>query len=293
MKRDLGYSKNGNGGSHRVGGVGFKGAPVSRWMLMLLGLCFLLDIVGMGDSGGRLKPYLALDGGSVYELWRWVGYPLVDYNVGSWLFNMITFFVFGKLAEGVLGSRRFSVLLIYSALVGAAVYVLMGMSGSVSVLSGATVLGMAVLVVVAMMYPGEMVRLLIPPVAMRLKTLVVGIIVFFVVMAIAQRGEPAVALAHLSGVGVGFLCVRNLKWLAVGEKKQRKARGAVMKKNTANPGANTSAKGGSGMRPRTKLNMRVSKREAEVNRILDKVSAEGIGNLTEDEREILKFASKK
>jgi len=39
--------------------------------------------------------------------------------------------------------------------------------------------------------------------------------------------------------------------------------------------------------------MKASKREEEINKILDKVSAEGIGNLTEDEREILKFASKK
>ena len=43
------------------------------------------------------------------------------------------------------------------------------------------------------------------------------------------------------------------------------------------------------MRPRTVVNIK----ETEVDKILDKVSREGIGNLTDEEREILKFASKK
>jgi len=47
-----------------------------------------------------------------------------------------------------------------------------------------------------------------------------------------------------------------------------------------------------GMRARTVLKMSESKREAEVNRILEKVSAEGIGNLTDSEKEILNFAAK-
>ncbi len=263
----------------------FAAAPVTKWMLIILGVSFLVDIVGMGDSFGRLKPHFAIGNGVLHEIWRWVTYPLIDFNIGSWLFSMITFFVFGKLAEPAIGSRRFSMLLIYTTLIGAVVYSVMS-STSLTPLTGATGLSMAVLVAVAMMYPDQTVQLLIPPVPMKLKTLVIGLIGFLVVMAIVQRADPAETLAHLSGVGVSFLCMKNLKWLDLGGKKKSK-QSAKRKK-----AAQKSVKRGSGMKPRTILNMSVSKREAEVDRILEKVSAEGIGNLTDEEKEMLKFASK-
>lgn len=285
MKR--GYSSNAFGPQGGGGGSRFAGAQVTKWMLIALVGLFLVDIVG--NDMGRLLPYLALADGVLVEVWRWVAYPFVNINIGSWLFTLITFFAFGRLAEQAMGPRRFGMMLVFTALVGAAVYAVMssGNGGSVVPLTGASGLSMAVLVVVAMMYPEQVVQLLIPPVPLKLKNLVIGLIGLMVVMAIAQRADPAESLAYLSGVGVGFLCMKNLHWLDVGVadkrgKAKKKVRQGVLKK-----------KQGGGMKARTKLNMSVSKREAEVDRILDKVSAEGIGNLTEDERELLKFASKK
>ena len=82
---------------------------------------------------------------------------------------------------------------------------------------------------------------------------------------------------------IGFFCIKNQHWLNEGEiiaKKKpvtRSARPSTKKKRVARK---------VGMKARTTLNISVSKREAEVDRILDKASAEGIGNLTEVEREI-------
>ncbi len=270
-------------------GSRFAGAQVTKWLLIILGVSFLVDIVGMGSSGGRLMPYVALGNGVLLEIWRWVTYPFVNINIGSWVFTMITFFVFGRLAEQSIGSRRYLMMLIYTTLVGAAVYAVMSSNVLSIVLTGASGLAMAVLVAVAMRYPNQQVRLLIPPVPMKLTTLVYGLIGLLIVMAIAQRADPAESLAHLSGVGVGFLCMKNLKWLDLGSSTKAK------KKRTNSKQARQTKRGGRsrGMKARTHLKMDVSKNEAEVNRILDKVSAEGIGNLTEDERELLKFASKK
>ncbi|MEZ7958026.1 MAG: rhomboid family intramembrane serine protease [Rubritalea sp.] len=271
-----------------AGGSRFAGAQVTKWLLIALVVLFLGDIVEMGDAAGRLMPYFALEGGAVHEVWRWVTYPFVNLTLGSWLFTLIIFFVFGRLAEQGIGSRRFAVMLIFTTLVGAAVYAVMSASGSTP-LTGASGLGMAVLVAVAMMYPDQKVQLLIPPVPVKLKTLVFVLIGLLVVMAIAQRADPAVSLAHLSGVVVSFLCMKNQHWLNIGENLgyQKPVKRTAPKKRVARKDLKR------GMKARTTLNMSVSKREAEVNRILDKVSAEGIGNLTEDERELLKFASKK
>ena len=274
------------GGS--AGGSRFAGAQVTKWLLIALVVLFLADILGMGDSGRRLMPHFALGGGVLHEVWRWLTYPFVNLDIGSWLFTLITFFVFGRMAEQGIGSRRFAVMLIITTLVGAAVYAVMS-SNSVTPLTGASGLSMAVLVVLAMMYPEQKVQLLIPPVPVKLKTLVFCLIGFLVVMAIAQRADPAVSLAHLSGVGVSFLCMKNLHWLDLGKElgAKKPVKRSAPKKRVARKEVKR------GMKARTTLNMSVSKREAEVNRILDKVSAEGIGNLTEDERELLKFASKK
>ena len=270
------------------GGSRFAGAAVTKYLLIALAGLFLVDILGMGKSVGRLMPYFALGDGVLHEVWRWVTYPLVNLQIGSWLFSLVVLFVFGGMAEQRVGSRRFAVMLIFTTLVGAAVYAVMS-SRSLVPLTGASGLALTVLVSMAMMYPEQQVRLMIPPIPLKLKTLVTFLIGFMVVMAIAQRADPAVSLAHLSGLGVSFLCMKNLHWLDL-------CRNSVKKKSAVRvtPQKRVAEKEGkAGMKARTTLNMSVSKREAEVDRILEKVSAEGIGNLTEEEREILKFASKK
>jgi len=274
-----------------AGGSRFAGAQVTKWLLIALVVSFLVDIVGVGASDGRLMAHFSLEGGVLHEVWRWVTYPFVNHKIGSlgsWLFTLVAFFVFGRLAEQGIGSRKFAVMLIITTLVGAAVYAMMS-SSSVTHLTGASGLAMAVLVAMAMMYPEQKVQLLIPPVPVKLKTLVFGLIGLLVVMAIAQRADPAVSLAHLSGVGVSFLSMKNLHWLDLGKElgAKKPVKRSAPKKRVARKEVKR------GMKARTTLNMSVSKRETEVNRILDKVSAEGIGNLTEDERELLKFASKK
>ena len=279
------YRSLGGGGA---GGPRFAGAQVTKWLLIAVVVLFLVDILEKGDSAGRLMPYFDLDNSVLHEVWRWVTYPFVNLDIGSLLFTLITFFVFGRLVEQGIGSRRFAVMLIITTLVGAVVYAVMSAS-SLTPLTGASGLSMAVLVAVAMTYPEQKVQLLIPPVPVKLKTLVFVLIGLLVVMAIAQRADPAVSLAHLSGVGVSFLCMKNQHWLNIGDNlgSKKPVKRSASKKRVARQS------GKSGMKARTVLNMSVSKREAEVNRILDKVSAEGIGNLTEDERELLKFASKK
>jgi membrane associated rhomboid family serine protease len=266
----------------------FAGAAVTKYLLIALAALFLVDILGMGEKSGRLMPYFALGDGVLHEVWRWLLYPFVDIKIGSWLFSLVIFFVFGGMVEQRVGSRRFTVMSIITTLVGASVYALMHGS-SLFPLTGASGLALAVLVSMAMMFPEQQVRLMIPPISLKLKTLVTFMIGLMVVMAIAQRADPAISLAHLSGAGVSFLCMKNLHWLDIFKnlREKKTVRSSTRQKNSVKK------RHQAGMKPRTNLNMSVSKLEAEVNRILDKVSAEGIGNLTEEEREILKFVSKK
>jgi len=265
----------------------FTGAPVTKWLLIAILAFFLVDVSG-ASSVGRLKPYFMLFGaGSVAEFWRLATYMLVDFNVIAWIFSLMIIYSFGRVVERSIGSRRFKVFLVYSVLAGSLTYVLMSLvSGGQTPLTGASSITISLVVAAAMLFPEQQVQMMLPPMPVKLKNLALFFVGFIVIMSIAQRVDPAVSLSQLSGVAVGYFCMKRMSFLDVGKKnlkvqKQSKVKVAkVVKKKKV------------GMRARTVLKMSESKREAEVNQILEKVSAEGIGNLTDSEKEILNFAAK-
>ena len=276
------HSRSSFGGQYHTGS-GFSFAPVTKWLLIFFIVTFVVDV----SSGEVLMPHLALSGEEGIQLWRWICYPLVNLSKGGWLFSMLVFFSFGKLLESSLGSRRFAALLGITTVLGALTYIIM-FSADQSPLTGAEGLAISILLATAILNPDQVVKLMIPPIPLKIKYLVGGLIVVIVVIAIAEQVDPAVNLAQLSAIGVSFFCMKNKHWLDVFSKIKRNKKTKAIKKTSRQ---RTLAK--KGMKARTTLNMKTSKREEEINKILDKVSAEGIGNLTEDEREILKFASKK
>ena len=280
----------GSYGNRLGNGAWFTGTPVTKWLMLALVVVYIVDELLMGHG---LKFSLMLHPSVVQEVWRVVMYPLVDMSLGAWLFSLFSLFIFGRMVERVLGSRRYGVFIAYCVLAGGLVYVLVGgaMERGVMPLSGAIGIGYGVMSLAAAYYPNMMVQLLIPPIPMKLKTLVMVVIGIAVVMMVSQRQDLAVSLAHLSGVAVAWMVMQKPQILRVGESVSG-AR-AVSRGRTAHSKRRPETKSSQGMKPRTKLNMRRNKHEAEVDAILEKVSAEGIGSLTEHEREILKFASKK
>lgn len=284
---DLSYSKGARG---IVRERGFTGALVTKWLMIAIAALFIVDVMGRGSGPGRLEPYLALNSDAFHEVWRWLLYPLVNLNIGNWFFSLISLYVFGTVAEKAIGSRRYGMILLFTTVIGALIYILVSLTvdaGSIP-LNGAGGLSMALIVALGMLYPRQKIQLMIPPVSLKLSHLVIGCAVLMIVMPIIMRTGPAEALANLSSIAVSFLCMKNLHWLDLGSKKNKKTKSRKVKKKAKKRVSEVR-----GMKARTILNMRESKQESEVNKILDKVSAEGIGNLTEEEKEILKFVSNK
>lgn len=245
---------------------------------------------------GRLKPWLELSGGVSHEIWRWVTYALVDYHVISLLFSLMVLYSFGRLVEQSIGSRRFGVFAAYCIVGGALVYGLMILTGSgSSPLTGASSLTIGLVVAAGLLYPEQQVQLMLPPMPVKLKNVAMFVVGFVVILSIAQKVNPAVSLAQLSGVIVSYFCMKKVSLLDLGKSKVVKKRSQKRRMPAPVPrkkkAQKKKAQKKSGMKARTVLNMSVSKREAEVNRILDKVSAEGIGNLTDEEKELLNFAA--
>jgi len=268
----------------------FFGAPVTKRLMIVIFAVFLIDVAG-AEIGGRLKPFFALGGGLFHEVWRWIVYSLVDFNVISWLFSLMILYSFGRLVEQSIGSRRFAVFVGYCILAGALVFMLMRMlNPGIAALTGASSMTLGLVVAAGLLYPEQQVQLMLPPMPVKLKNVALFIVGIAVILSIAQRMDPAVSLAHLSGVAVAYFCMRKVSLLDLGKPSKGKKKSPKRRSSSAPP-LRRPAKKKAGMKPRTLLKMSVSKREAEVNRILDKVSSEGIGNLTDEEKEILKFAA--
>jgi hypothetical protein len=135
----------------------------------------------------------------------------------------------------------------------------------------------------AMFYPDLKIMLLLPPIPMKLKTfaIVFGILEVFFELTGTQRGVAH--LAHLGGFLGGYLYIRMLYKNEVWDifsflksKKSKSVKDGLYSMNNPPPGWNI-----------TDME-KVS--QAELDRILDKMSLSGINSLTEAEMETLRKA---
>lgn len=261
----------------------FYGAPATKWLLIVNIAIFLLDIVGAGyDKLGNIAPYgayiinLAFDH---LQLWRLLTFQFLHGDQFHLFFNMFALYMFGRIVEQVMGSRRFITYYLLCGVAGALFYTLLVLLGWLDsgILVGASAGIFGILVALVVIAPDMRVMLLFPPIPMKMKTmgmLMLGIAVVFVIFDLDNAGGEA---GHLGGMILGFILMKNPSWLnwadSIGSQQQ------VVRR----PSMQYQAK----IRPRTHVNFESS----EVDRILDKVSKEGIHSLTDEERETLKRVS--
>ncbi|MFC5051340.1 rhomboid family intramembrane serine protease [Rubritalea spongiae] len=259
----------------------FAGAPATKWLLILNIAIFFIDVAGVGrESWGRLTPMLAFTMEDTFgrlQLWRLVSFQFLHGGLGHLMFNMFAIYMFGGIVERVLGTRRYLAYYLLCGVAGALFYALLAWVGWLGsgVLVGASAGIFGIIVALIVIAPDMQVMLLIPPIPMKMKTLgmvMLGIGVYTVLTTGNNAGGEA---GHLGGAFLGFVLMkfpRLLDWTEFIGKSQ-----IVVKAKT--PRMNYQAK----VRPRTELNLDTT----EIDRILDKVSTEGLHSLTDEERETL------
>ena len=99
-------------------------APVTKALMVLAGVVFVLDIV----SQGRLNALMAQSNADIAagQLWRLVTVGFTTGGLLSTALTVLVLFLVGRALEGVLGSGRFLVLYILSGLGGATVLFVTG-----------------------------------------------------------------------------------------------------------------------------------------------------------------------
>ena len=199
--------------------------------------------------------------------WTIVTYMFLHAGVMHLAFNMLGLFFFGPRVEERLGSRSFLNLYLISGITGALLSLIMGPSAAVL---GASAAVFGVMLAFAWFWPDAPIHIwgVLP---IQARTLVIITTVLSLWSGLGGVRSNVAHFAHLGGYVGAFL---YLKWL---DRKRHEFR----KKATAGPPVRELK---FTKRPDVDLQKVHEVNRAEVNRILDKISAHGMSSLTPQER---------
>lgn len=257
--------------------------PMVKYLLIANAVFFIL----CQFSG--VVPFLALRPDEVLrQPWTLLTYMFAHAGGFHLLFNMIVLFFFGRPLEERWGSADFLKFYLVAGLGGALLSfvtpsaMILGASGAVN----------GLMIAFALIWPEAVIHLFgILPV--KAKWLVAFLAAFSFAAALGGTGAGVAHWAHLGGFAAGFAYVKS--GLLPGEYGRKRAGPGLLDRLRAKlrrkpPVNNTSTY-------RSATSSRRFERESrsldEIDRILDKISAHGIGSLTPEEHRTLKEASRR
>lgn len=230
------------------------------------------------------------------EVWRFLTFQFLHANLIHLLFNMFALWVFGGMVEQRLGFKRYAAFYLVCGIFGAIMYLTLNMFGwavhattgnqlpfllfysPTTPLIGASAGVFGVVMAAAYYQPHAVMQLIFPPISVRLRTLAyvyVGFALFNLLVGGSNAGGDA---AHVGGAIAGAYFVRHPHLLHdffdVFKPPAKKGR----------------RRAGMGRQPLAR-GARDAPDPKEVDRLLGKVATQGLGSLTDAERETLRNAS--
>lgn len=235
---------------------------------------------------------------SALQVWRFVGFQFCHASLSHLLFNMLGLYFFGPVVERYLGTKRFTAFYLLCGIAGALLYLVLNFggfligaatNGRVSIpgllsndpdmpLVGASAGVFGIIIAAARLMPDARV-LLFFVIPMRLITLAYGLVLIAVASVLLQWKNAGGEAAHIGGAIAGWYFIHRperlrhfLDFLGRADPTSRsntvRRIGRVGTAHAAGPS------------------------NAEIDRILDKVRAQGVASLTELERRALHEATR-
>ena len=193
------------------------------------------------------------------QLWRLVTAPFATVEPLGFLVSLMVLGFFGAQVEARLGSRGLATLLLVTAIAGGLIQAAVGFE-----YWGFRGAGYSMLAAFAAIAPKAQVLLLVFPVP---AWLLVAILVFIdIATAIGHAGGESV-LGHLAGVGTGLVAILGQPTIARWKRQRRQRQAQRSEQRDADD-------------------------NAELDRLLEKVSSQGLHSLTKSERSFLDRCSK-
>ena len=216
--------------------------------------------------------------------WTFASYMFVHAGLLHLLANMLMLYVFGTAVESRMGSRPFILYYLYCG-VGAAVFSLL-LAGIMPVgpFVGASGAVLGVAVAFACFWPEAELIVFPIPFPIKARTLVIGLVIFDVIAWRLWPNDGIAHLAHVGGAMFGYLFfrVQTLSRKSPAQPARTVERVVMVQSGAAEPDRRTPA---TPTRPRRRID--ADPVAAEVDRVLDKISEQGISSLTPAERRFL------
>jgi membrane associated rhomboid family serine protease len=198
---------------------------ITTWLIAINVAVFVIDAL----SGFRVTQWGYFSEATAIhhvQLWRFITFQFLHADIGHIFFNMLSLYFFGPIVEGWLGKKRYLAYYLICGIAGALGYLILWRIGLVvtsanSPLVGASAGIFGILIACVKIAPDMGVRLLFPPVLLRMKTLAwifIGIAVLTIVSHSDNAGGEA---AHLGGAFAGWLLISNHEWLNIFDRKRR------------------------------------------------------------------------
>lgn len=268
------YNSGGYGGNPYL-------TPAVRWLIFANIGVFSVQIIFISLLSGWfprdfITSYFALIPTRVIEdFWIWqlvTSCFLHDpYSLFHIFFNLLTLYFFGHLPERTYGTQKFYICYFFSAVFSSLVFCVVHYTqGTQSAALGASGAIMGILMVAARLAPDNIVYFsLIFPIRMR--TMIWFLIAIDLYTALMSPNGGVAAVSHLGGLAAGhiFFTYSDRIFLFFERLDQQ----ITIQHNREQ-----------------RKKIRVSREE--VDRLLDKISKNGINSLSQDEKEFLKKASK-
>ncbi|MCG6914958.1 rhomboid family intramembrane serine protease [bacterium BMS3Abin03] len=288
--------------------------PVLKNLLIINGIVFLFQIffenIMIGGVPGSyiLNKWFALNPlgvGANFQIWQLITYQFMHGGFGHIFFNMFALWMFGMEIENLWGSKKF---LFYYLLCGVAAGIsqlflppLLGAAPGLTIGASGAIYG--VLIAFGLLFPDRYIYLyfLLPIKAKYL----IGFLIALEFLLVNSAGSNIAHLAHLGGALAGFLFIMFDSSID-----------APIKRSFGRRSSHSSGTGFTN--PFSGIGEKIKKRygnienakyydiddkkenkdedkitQAEIDKILDKISESGYQNLTEREKKILFEASKK
>lgn len=271
---------------NRSGGMWNLGKAV-QWILILnLGAFVVEALSAIWFRSSFFTDFLILGGQSLMHAKVWALFTYSILHGGLWhvFLNMLAVFFIGQMLEPLLGVKRFATVYIIAVLFGALAW--LGINwGDAEYLVGASAGVFGILAMYCLMQPDRPITLLlffVLPITIRPKTLLMVTMAIEIALFFFYELPDHTAVAssaHLGGIAAGFLCFElmvNRGWMSG---RSARASSAVQK-----PKPSTG-------KTRFKVNItQAEELKKEVDRILDKISKDGFGSLTQKEKDTLDLA---
>ncbi|HEX6373450.1 MAG TPA: rhomboid family intramembrane serine protease [Longimicrobium sp.] len=288
---------------------GFGGFSITPWVKRLLivntALYVAVLLLRFGSGGAVVREWFAFQPADfLTRPWTLVTYAFFHAGVMHLLGNMLMLFFFGPPLEERWGSRQFLRVYLIAAAGGALFSVLFAFMDPASYIVGASGATLGLMLAFAMIWPDMEIHIWgIFPVKVKW---LVGVLIFInLATAIEGSGGQVAVLAHLGGMAATFLYLKS-PWAPhawgdvprTSRKSQQKRGGVALVPWSARKQAAAAAQQTATVtqaRPAAARKGKSNERELldDVDRILDKISAEGLGSLTEEERKRLDEVSRR